>query len=56
MQVVAQEHQEFGVRVESKKGPKRKKTQKMCFASWKAYFSYCYFFITPFPLHFKHDF
>jgi hypothetical protein len=31
---------------ESKRGPKRK---TMCFVSWKAYFSSCYFFITPFP-------
>jgi len=30
--------------------------KKKCFVSWKAYFSSCYFFITPFPLHFKDDF
>jgi hypothetical protein len=28
MQVVAQEHQEFGVRVESRKGPKKKNPKK----------------------------
>jgi hypothetical protein len=32
------------------------KREKMCFVSWKAYFSYYYFFIIPFPLHFKDDF
>jgi hypothetical protein len=26
------------------------------FVNWKAYFSSCYFFITPLPLHFKDDF
>jgi len=31
---------------------KRKKTH---FVSWKAYFSSCYFFIIPFPLHFTDD-
>jgi hypothetical protein len=25
------------------------------FVSWKTYFSSCYFFIIPFPLHFKDD-
>jgi hypothetical protein len=33
-----------------------KKGKKMCSVSWKAYFSSCYFFIIPFPLHFKDDF
>jgi hypothetical protein len=37
----------------SKKG---KKGKKKCFVSWEVYFSSCYFFITPFPLHFKYDF
>jgi hypothetical protein len=32
---------------------KRKET---CFVSSKDYFSSCYFFIIPFPLHFKNDF
>jgi hypothetical protein len=40
-----------------KVGPKRKKEQnKNRFVSWKAYFSTCYFFIIPFPLHFKDGF
>ncbi len=30
--------------------------KKMHFANWKAYFTYCYFFITPFPSHFKDNF
>jgi len=25
-----------------------KKRKKMCFVNWKAYFSSCYFFMTPF--------
>jgi hypothetical protein len=29
---------------------------KKCSISSKAYFSFCYFFITPFPMHFKDDF
>jgi hypothetical protein len=29
--------------------------KKTCFVSWKAYFSSCYFFITPFHLQFKDD-
>jgi hypothetical protein len=36
-------------------GPKRRK-KKTCFVSWKAYFSSCYIYITPFPLHFKDNF
>jgi hypothetical protein len=45
------------MRFESRRGPKRKrKNKKTHFVSWKAYFSSCYFFITPFPLHFKDDF
>jgi len=35
---------------------KKKKKKKMRFISWKAYFSSCYFSITHFHLHFKHDF
>jgi hypothetical protein len=35
---------------------KEGKKEKKCFESWKAYFSSCYFFITPFHLHFKNDF
>jgi hypothetical protein len=30
--------------------------KKTCFVSGKAYFSSCYFLITPFPLHFKDEF
>jgi len=33
-----------------------KKKKKKGFASWKAFFFPCYFFITSFPLHFKEDF
>ncbi len=35
---------------------RRKKKEKNVFVSWKVYFSSCYFFITPFPSHFKDDF
>jgi hypothetical protein len=35
---------------------KKKKRKKTHFVSWKAYFPSCYFFITPFHLHFKDDF
>jgi hypothetical protein len=42
--------------VENKNGPKKRKINKMCFVSWKTYFSSTYFFITIFPLHFKDDF
>ncbi len=41
------------MRFDNKKGPTR---EKKCFVSWKAYLSSCYFFIGPFPLHFKDDF
>jgi hypothetical protein len=37
-------------------GVQREKKEKMCFVSWKVYFSSCYVFITPFPLHFNDDF
>jgi hypothetical protein len=37
-------------------GVQRQEKKKSVFVSWKAYFSSCYFFITPFPLHFKDDF
>ncbi len=40
---------------ESRRGPK-KKTKKKRFITWKAYFSYFSFFITPFLLHFKGDY
>jgi hypothetical protein len=33
-----------------------KKIEKMSFVSWKAYFSFCYFFMTHFLLHFKDEF
>jgi hypothetical protein len=34
-----------------------KREKKTCFVNWKkAYLSACYFFITPFHLHFKDDF
>jgi hypothetical protein len=33
-----------------------KKEKKTCFVNWKTYFSSCYYFITPFHLHFKDDF
>ncbi len=39
----------------NRKGSKRKKKEKKCFVSWKAYLSSCYFLITPFPSHFKVD-
>ncbi len=38
----------------SRRDPKRKKKKKECFVSWKDYFS-CFFFIIPFPFHFKND-
>jgi len=41
--------------VESKRGQKKTKKKKMRFVSWKAYFSSCYFFTNPFPLHHKDD-
>ncbi len=44
------------MRFESKRSSKRKKREKKCFGSWKAYFFSCYFFIIPFLLHFKDDF
>ncbi len=45
------------MRFESRKGPKRrKKKEKTCFVSWKAFFCSCYFFIDPCPLQFKDDF
>jgi hypothetical protein len=44
------------MRFESRRGPKQKKWKKMCFISWKLYLFSCYFFIIPFPLHFKYDF
>ncbi len=33
-----------------------KKKEKKVFVSWKVYFSFCYFFTIPFPLHVKDDF
>jgi hypothetical protein len=45
------------MRFEIRRAPKRrKKGKKTYFLSWRAYFSSCYFFIIPFPLHFKGDF
>ncbi len=41
------------MRFESRRGQKKIKKKKMGFVSWKAFFFSCYFFITPFPLHFK---
>ncbi len=38
---------------ESKKGPKRRNYKKNTFDKLKNLFFSCYFFITPFPLHFK---
>jgi hypothetical protein len=35
---------------------REEKRKKWSFVSWKAYFSFCCFFITHFPLHFKDDF
>ncbi len=43
------------MKFESRRGLKKKK-KKNVFVSWKVYFFSCYFFITPFPLHFKNDF
>jgi hypothetical protein len=37
-------------------GVQREGKKKRIFMSWKAHFSSCYFFITPFHLHFKDDF
>ncbi len=39
------------MRFESKRGPKKKK--KNMLHKLETYFSSCYFFINPFPLHFK---
>jgi hypothetical protein len=44
------------MRIESKRGPKRKIKRKKSFINWKVYLSFYYYFITPFPLHFKDDF
>ncbi len=44
------------MKFESRRGPKKKKGKKIFFVSWKAYFSSCFFFIAPFPSHFKDDF
>jgi hypothetical protein len=44
------------MRFESRRGSKKKKKKKKKNLSWKVYFSSCYFFITPFHLHFKDDF
>jgi hypothetical protein len=42
------------MKFESKRNlQKEKGKQKKCFVSWKTYFLFCYFFITPFPLLFK---
>jgi len=35
---------------------REEKKEKTCFVSWKDNFSSCYFFITPFHLHYKDDF
>jgi len=35
---------------------REEKIKKTCFVNLKAFFSSCYFFITPFHLHFKGDF
>ncbi len=43
------------MRFESRRGPKRRK-KKSHSVNWKAYFSSFYFFINPFPLHFKANF
>jgi len=43
------------MRFEKRRGLKKKK-KKMHFVSWKAFFFSDYFFINPFPLHFKDDF
>jgi hypothetical protein len=37
-------------------GGVQRKEKKTHFVSWKVNFSSCYFFITPFPFHFKDDF
>jgi len=44
------------MRFESKRGPKRKKEKKPMFCNLEAYFSSCYFFIIPLPLHLKDEF
>ncbi len=40
------------MKFENRRDTKRKK----CFASWKAYFSSCYFFNAHFLFHIKKDF
>ncbi len=42
------------MRFENKRDPKRK--EKKVFCKLKNFFFSYYFFITPFPLHFKDDF
>jgi hypothetical protein len=45
------------MRFETRMGPKKKKKKKKkSFVGCKVYISSCYFFVTPFPLHFKDDF
>jgi hypothetical protein len=41
------------MKFESRRGPKKKEKGKTMFCKLK---TSCYFFITPFPLHFKDDF
>ncbi len=43
------------MRFESKKGLKSRRRKKV-FCELESVFISCYFFITPFPLHFKDDF
>jgi hypothetical protein len=44
------------MRIESRRGLKKKKKVLLTWKAYLSYFSSCYFFITPFLLHFKDDY